>query len=148
MSDHATFDEFYAAYLAAHRSRANRLLHFTAKLLVIAVLALAIWRRNPLWLLAAPVAWVAPCWLGHLVLEGNRPTSWTRPAASLLGSLKLFFEPHRHAGPPRAGRAYYSVLADLRMCAAMVGLGGVTDRAAGSSELRPAESAADGSEPT
>ncbi|MDQ1349451.1 MAG: hypothetical protein QG573_2830, partial [Acidobacteriota bacterium] len=47
MSDHATFDEFYAAYLAAHRSRANRLLHFTAKLLVIAVLALAIWRRNP-----------------------------------------------------------------------------------------------------
>ena len=148
MSDHATFDEFYAAYLAAHRSRANRLLHLSAKLLVIAVLTLAIWRRNPLWLLAAPVAAVAPCWLGHLLLEGNRPTSWTRPAASLLGSLKQLFEPHRHAGEPRAGRAYYSVLADLRMCAAMVGLGGVTERAAGRPEVRPGESAADGSDPT
>jgi hypothetical protein len=148
MSDHATFDEFYAAYLAAHRSRANRLLHLTAKLLVIAVLALAIWRRNPLWLLAAPVVAVAPCWLGHLLLERNRPTSWTRPAASLLGSLKLLFEPHRDAGPPRAGRAYYSVLADLRMCAAMVGLGGETERAAGRPEARPGESATGGSDPT
>ncbi len=148
MSDHAAFDEFYAAYLAAHRSRANRALHLTAKLLVAAVLALAIWRWNALWLLAAPVVAVVPCWLGHLLLEGNRPTSWTRPGASLLGSLKLLFEPHSEAGPPRAGRAYYSVLADLRMCAAMVGLIGVADRAPGRSKVRPGESATGGSDPT
>lgn len=120
--DHATFDEFYSAYLAAHRSRANRAMHLAAKLLVIAALALAIWRRNPLWLLAAPAAAVVPCWLGHLLLEGNRPTSWTRPAASLLGSLKLLFTPRR-ADRAHTGRPYYSVLADLKMCAAMVGLG-------------------------
>ncbi len=92
---------------------------------MLALMGLAAVRGEPLWLLALPVAAVAPCWLGHFLFEGNRPTSWTRPAASLLGALRAPFERHDGAvSAPRSERRYWSFLADLRMCAAMVGLGG------------------------
>jgi len=102
----------------------NRALHLAAKLAMLALIGLAAYRREPLWLLAVPLAAVAPCWLGHFLFEGNRPTSWTRPAASLLGALRAPFE-HRPAASSgaRRERRYWSFLADLRMCAGMLGLG-------------------------
>lgn len=121
-SPRATFEEFYVAYLAAHRNPWNRALHLCAKFAMLALVAVAAWRRQPAWLLATPLAGVAPCWIGHLLFEGNRPTSWTRPAASLLGAVRALFE--RRVDAPRTPRErrYWSFLADLRMCAAMVGL--------------------------
>ncbi|HXO30243.1 MAG TPA: Mpo1-like protein, partial [Thermoanaerobaculia bacterium] len=82
-----TFSEFYADYLAHHRHPWNRALHLAAKLLALAGFAGAVYERSVLLLLAAPVLAVAPCWIGHLLFEGDRPVSWTQPAASLLGSL-------------------------------------------------------------
>jgi hypothetical protein len=82
-----TFSEFYADYLAHHCHPWNRALHLAAKLLALAGLAAAVYERSVLLLLAAPVLAVAPCWIGHLLFEGDRPVSWTQPAASLLGSL-------------------------------------------------------------
>ncbi len=102
----------------------NRALHLAAKLAMLALVGLAAYRREPLWLLAVPVAAVAPCWLGHFFFEGNRPTSWTRPAASLLGALRAPFEaPRRARSGARHERRYWSFLADLRMCAGMLGWG-------------------------
>lgn len=115
------FEAFYAAYLAAHRHPANRALHLLAKLAMLALLLASALARQPLLLLAIPVVGIAPCWLGHLLFEGNHPTSWHDPAASLLGSLRLLAR--GGSGPaPRSGRPYYSLLADLHMCAAMMGL--------------------------
>jgi len=139
-SDQA-FTEFYAAYLEDHRHPANRALHLLAKLLAIAGIAAAVYRRSLLWLLAVPVLAVAPCWIGHLLFERNRPVSWTQPSASLLGTLFGWRRWLRRPAPgqppplapappppPRAaraaragaGRAYFSLLADLRMCAGML----------------------------
>ena len=135
-----TFSEFYASYLAHHCHPANRALHLLAKLLAIAGIVAAAYERSLLMLLAVPVLAVAPCWLGHLCFEGNRPVSWTQPAASLLGTLStlcgfgrgrrtggggrpLGHDRPLHDDPPRAaagGRAYYSFLADLRMCGEML----------------------------
>ena len=146
-----TFAEFYAAYLTHHRHPLNRALHLLAKLLAAASLLVAVRERSVLLLLAAPALAVAPCWLGHLWFEGNRPVSWERPSASLLGTLAagarrlaapaLRFASRRPASPrpasganppgkaaaptapptpPTAGRAYYSFLADLRMCGEML----------------------------
>ena len=133
-----TFAEFYAVYLADHRHPLNRALHLAAKLLAAASLLGAVGLRSFLLLLAAPVLAVAPCWLGHLWFEGNRPVSWERPSASLLGTLAgwagRLMRPWRPAPPPPAarrqagggpapaagGRAYYSFLADLRMCGSML----------------------------
>ena len=110
------------AYLAAHQNPWNRALHLCAKFAMLAVVAVAAWLRQPAWLLATPFVGVAPCWLGHLLFEGNRPTSWTRPAASLLGAVRALFEPRAKAKKTESARRYWSFLADLRMCAAMVGL--------------------------
>jgi hypothetical protein len=131
-----TFSEFYAGYLAHHRHPVNRALHLAAKLLAIAGLVAAAAQHSALLLLAVPVLAVAPCWIGHLLFEGNRPVSWNQPSASLLGTLCGIGgiggrrgwlrrpAPGRplDAGPPRpaGGRAYYSLLADLRMCGAML----------------------------
>jgi hypothetical protein len=128
-----TFSEFYADYLAHHRHPWNRALHLAAKLLALAALAAAVYERSVLLLLAAPILAVAPCWIGHLLIEGDRPVSWTQPAASLLGSLGRICGIGGIGGiaatgtggrPPRPPgvRPYYSFAADLRMCAAMLGL--------------------------
>ena len=116
-----TFSEFYADYLAHHRRPWNRALHLAAKLLALAGLAAAVYERSILLLLAVPVLAVAPCWIGHLLFEGDRPVSWTQPAASLLGSLgRLCGIGHVDTGVNRV-RPYYSFAADLRMCGAMLG---------------------------
>jgi hypothetical protein len=104
-------------YLREHRHAGNRALHLLAKLLMLGAVALAVGLRSFWPLLAVPVVGVVPCWLGHLFLEGNRPTSWSRPADSVLGSLRLAARPD---GGKR-GRFYYSFFADLRMCAQWVG---------------------------
>ena len=131
------FSEFYAGYLAHHRHPANRALHLLAKLLAVGCIAAAAWKRSLLMLLAVPVLAVAPCWLGHLWFERNRPVSWHQPAASLLGTLGALCGIGRRrggggagggmadaapggAGESGAGRAYYSLLADLRMCGEML----------------------------
>jgi hypothetical protein len=159
-----TFSEFYAGYLAHHRQPVNRALHLAAKLLAIAGLAAAAYERSALLLLAVPVLAVAPCWLGHLLFEGDRPVSWTQPSASLLGTLGGFLGIGTGAGnlggiggvgkrrgrlrggpdpgppsgsrPPRppGGRPYYSFAADLRMCGAMLAKLGSKGAARASSE--------------
>ncbi|HVR09027.1 MAG TPA: Mpo1-like protein [Thermoanaerobaculia bacterium] len=130
-----SFSEFYAGYLAHHRHPANRALHLLAKLLAAGCVAAAAYERSLLMLLAAPVLAVTPCWLGHLWFEGNRPVSWHQPAASLLGTLGAWCGIGRGrgrggraesggdgeaTGGSGAGRAYYSLLADLRMCGEML----------------------------
>jgi hypothetical protein len=117
-----TFSEFYADYLAHHRQPWNRALHLAAKLLALAGLAAAVYERSVLLLLAAPVLAVAPCWIGHLMFEGDRPVSWTQPAASLLGSLGRIFGIGSRPPRPPGVRPYYSFAADLRMCGAMLGM--------------------------
>jgi hypothetical protein len=122
-----TFAEFYRAYLAHHRHPLNRGLHLLAKLLAIAALVAAVGEKSVLLLLAALALAVAPCWLGHLCFERNRPVSWERPSASLLGTLAgwIKWRPSRRqadarAAPAPTGRPYYSLLADLKMCGEML----------------------------
>jgi hypothetical protein len=117
----ATFDEFYRLYLDQHRHPATRAFHLAAKVLMAGALAVAVLQPSWLALLAAPFLGVLPCWLGHLLFDRNQPTSWTRPSSSLLGTLrrKLRLGGRDDGG----GRAWWSFVADLRMCAAMLGFG-------------------------
>ena len=113
------FETFYEAYLRQHRHPVNRALHLVAKFAMLAALAAAIMRGSFALLVAAPFLGVVPCWLGHLV-EGNRPTAFSLPSASLLGSLGKGLMGKRN---PAQGRPYYSFLADLRMCQDMLRAG-------------------------
>ena len=94
------------------------MLHLGAKGAMLALLGAAVCTRSVLALLLVPVVGVAPCWLGHRLFEGNRPTSRSQPNASLLGA--LITRVTRRPAPSSGGRPYYSFAADLRMCAAML----------------------------
>jgi len=85
-----SFAEFYPFYLSEHRNRTCRRLHFFGSALVLAVVAAAIATRNPLWLLAAPVAGYGFAWVGHFAFEKNRPATFQYPLYSLMGDWVMF----------------------------------------------------------
>ena len=114
-----TFEEFYAAYLLAHRHPANRALHLLAKVLMVAAAVVGVAVNSLAALLLVPIAAVAPCWLGHWLFEQNRPTAFTRPGASVLGALA---ERMQGRTASSSGRPWYSFAADVRMCGEMLGI--------------------------
>ena len=88
--EYRSFREFYPAYLEEHRRRSTRRLHFLGTLLVIAVVVVALWSGNLLWLLAAPVFGYGCAWIGHYVFERNRPATFSHPLYSLAGDFVMF----------------------------------------------------------
>ena len=85
-----SFAEFYPFYLSEHRNRTCRRLHFVGSALVLAVVAAAIATRDPVWLLAAPVAGYGFAWVGHFAFEKNRPATFQYPLYSLMGDWVMF----------------------------------------------------------
>jgi len=88
--EYGSFRDFYPAYLAEHSQPKTRRLHFVGTLLVLLFLGLALWTREWLWLLAAPVAGYGLAWVGHLVFERNRPATFQHPLYSLAGDFMMF----------------------------------------------------------
>jgi hypothetical protein len=85
-----SFREFYPAYLAEHKERATRRLHFVGTLLVLVVVGLALWQQDLRWLAAAPVFGYGLAWVGHFVFERNRPATFRHPLYSLAGDFVMF----------------------------------------------------------
>jgi hypothetical protein len=89
-AEYRSFREFYPAYLAEHKKRSTRRLHFVGTLLVLIVLTLALWRREARWLLLAPLFGYGLAWIGHFVFERNRPATFHHPLYSLAGDFVMF----------------------------------------------------------
>jgi hypothetical protein len=89
-AEYRSFRDFYPAYLAEHKERSTRRLHFVGTLLVIVVLAVALWRREARWLLLAPVFGYGLAWIGHFAFERNRPATFRHPLYSLAGDFVMF----------------------------------------------------------
>jgi len=85
----ADYDAFWLHYLAAHRRPATRLLHYCGTSLgVICIAAAALtgeWRL----VVAAPIIGYAFAWIGHFVLEGNRPATFGHPVWSFLSDFRM-----------------------------------------------------------
>ena len=75
----ASYDEFFLHYLRQHGDRRNRLLHAvgTSAGTAVVVGAFALGHR---WfaLLFIPIGY-GFAWIGHLVVEGNKPATWENP---------------------------------------------------------------------
>lgn len=80
-----SFRSFYPFYLEEHRNPVCRRLHFIGTTLVLLVIAWSTWRREPLWLLLAPVVGYGFAWVGHFAFEKNRPATFKYPLYSLIG---------------------------------------------------------------
>jgi hypothetical protein len=89
-AEHRSFREFYPAYLAEHKEKATRRLHFVGTLLVLVALGVALWTRDARWLIAAPLLGYGLAWIGHFVFERNRPATFRHPLYSLAGDIVRF----------------------------------------------------------
>lgn len=90
MSDRiATYAEFWPHYLREHADPRTRAVHAMGTVLGVALL-LAGLVFGPWWLiLAGVVAGYAFAWGSHMLIERNRPATFTYPAWSLWSDLRL-----------------------------------------------------------
>ena len=86
----ASFREFYPFYLGEHAHPVSRRLHFIGSCGVLALVSVAIWQRNPMWLWAALVCGYAFAWVGHFFFEKNRPATFKHPIYSFIGDWVMF----------------------------------------------------------
>jgi hypothetical protein len=84
-----SFDEFWPHYLAEHSDPTNRLLHAIGTSAALVTAAIGVAKKNPKLIALAPLLGYGPAWVGHFLVEKNRPASFQHPLWSLRGDLKM-----------------------------------------------------------
>lgn len=84
-----SFEEFWPFYVGEHLDPRSRALHYVGTTLAIGTIATAALTVNPTWLLLTPIVGYTPAWVGHFIIEGNRPATFKYPLWSLRGDLKM-----------------------------------------------------------
>lgn len=91
VKDYTSFGEFFPFYLEEHSHPFNRRLHFFGTSMVLTAVAASIIAGNPLLLLLAPLCGYGFAWVGHFIIEKNRPATFKYPLWSLRGDFKMFW---------------------------------------------------------
>jgi len=86
----ATLREFWPFYMKEHSNARNRHLHFIGTTLAVLIVASAIALRRPMLLIAAPLAGYGFAWVGHFIVERNRPATFKYPLWSLVCDFRLW----------------------------------------------------------
>ena len=86
-----SFEDFWPHYVRAHVNPTNRLLHALGTACALTAAGTGVLTGNPLLLAMAPVLGYGPAWIGHFVLEGNRPATFQHPLYSLRGDCKMLW---------------------------------------------------------
>ncbi|MEZ4319580.1 MAG: DUF962 domain-containing protein [Myxococcota bacterium] len=84
-----SFEEFWPYYLSEHRNPVCRGLHYVGTGTAVGVLGLGILTLNPFALPAAMVSGYGAAWVGHFIVEKNRPATFTYPSWSLRGDFRM-----------------------------------------------------------
>ena len=74
----------------AHRDPRCRALHYVGSTGGLIGIVVAILSANPWWLLAGLVFAYALAWVGHFVVERNRPATFGNPLWSLIGDVRMY----------------------------------------------------------
>jgi hypothetical protein len=98
-----SYREFWPRYLGEHRRAATRALHYTGTCLGLFLLAGAVARSDWRLAVAALVCGYAFAWIGHAVVERNRPATFTHPWWSFISDFRMLFT--WLAGGPPASRS-------------------------------------------
>lgn len=84
-----SFEEFWPYYLGEHSDPTNRALHVAGTVAAVATAGVAIATRRPKLLALAPVIGYGAAWVGHFMIEKNRPATFKHPLWSLRGDFKM-----------------------------------------------------------
>ncbi len=84
-----SFEEFWPYYVGEHRSPLNRSLHYVGTSMAIGTVSAAITTLNPAWLILTPIVGYGPAWIGHFLIENNRPATFDYPLWSLQADFKM-----------------------------------------------------------
>ena len=87
-----TFEQFWDYYVGEHKEKATRLLHFVGTTSAIACVAGGLLTRRRWLLLLAPVLGYGPAWIGHFVVEKNRPATFSYPLWSLQADFVMWWK--------------------------------------------------------
>jgi hypothetical protein len=95
-SDHdqsmKSFEEFWPFYLSQHAHPLCRQLHFVGSSLAIGSIVTAL-ATGQWWVMAAaPISGYAFAWVGHYIVEKNRPATFTHPLWSLRGDFVMWYK--------------------------------------------------------
>lgn len=83
------FDAFWLLYLREHASPRTRAIHVTGTVLAFLLLAVGLVTLDWRLLVATPVVGYGLAWLSHLLIEHNRPATFSHPLWSLRGDLRM-----------------------------------------------------------
>lgn len=87
----AFYRDFWPFYLSEHRHPTSRRLHFVGTALTFVFFAAALFSREALWIVGAPVFGYFFAWTGHFFFEKNRPATFRYPVWSLISDYRMFF---------------------------------------------------------
>jgi hypothetical protein len=76
MSMSQQIDAFYPKYLSFHQNKLNRIFHYCGTLAAVSIFTAAIVLHKPLLFIAVPFCGYGPAWIGHFVIEKNRPATF------------------------------------------------------------------------
>lgn len=86
------FEDFWPYYVSEHANPLNRKLHFWGTNNLFFWIALALIRRSPKLLVFAVISSYAYAWIGHFLIEKNRPATLDYPILSALGDLQMYLK--------------------------------------------------------
>ncbi|WCL48953.1 DUF962 domain-containing protein [Leptospira sp. GIMC2001] len=89
--EYKTLKEFWPYYLSEHSNPTNRLLHFIGSWIAIGFLICTIYTLNAFFLIGAVLSGYAFAWVGHFLIEKNRPATFKYPFKSLVSDWIMFY---------------------------------------------------------
>lgn len=85
-----SFEEFWPYYVLEHSNKVNRRLHFAGTGAALGVTVYALMSGRYRALMATPLVGYGAAWVGHFLVEKNKPATFDYPLWSLRGDLRMF----------------------------------------------------------